>query len=147
MVRFLKVKLAYNMKKIFISTLIIAAIVACGGNEKTSSATPTNTEASNPSVAATGIETHPDFAKGYDIVMGSDCGTCHKPDAKLNGPSYTEIADKYPNEPKIIEGLAEKIIKGGSGVWGQTVMTPHPNLSTDDAIAAVKYVLLFKTKK
>jgi cytochrome c len=134
------------MKKIIVSAFVIALIVACGANENSSSSTKT-TEASTTLNTANAIESHPDFAKGYDVIMGSDCATCHKIEGKIQGPSYTEIADKYPNEPKIIEGLAEKIINGGTGVWGQLAMTPHPNLSKDDAIAAVKYILLFKTKK
>ncbi len=40
--------------------------------------------------------------------------------------------------------LAAKIIKGGSGVWGQVPMTPHPNLSVADAEQMVKYILLLK---
>jgi cytochrome c len=42
--------------------------------------------------------------------------------------------------------LADKIIKGGAGVWGQIPMTPHPNLSKQDAEQIVKYVLLLKNK-
>jgi cytochrome c len=34
--------------------------------------------------------------------------------------------------------------KGGSGVWGQVPMTPHPNLSVADAEQMVKYILLLK---
>jgi cytochrome c len=40
--------------------------------------------------------------------------------------------------------LASKIIKGGSGVWGAIPMTPHPQISEDDAKQMVKYVLLLK---
>ena len=40
--------------------------------------------------------------------------------------------------------LAEKVIKGGSGVWGAVPMTPHPQISQEDAEAMVKYVLLLK---
>ena len=40
--------------------------------------------------------------------------------------------------------LSEKIIKGGSGVWGAIPMTPHPAVKQEDAEAMVKYVLLLK---
>jgi cytochrome c len=37
--------------------------------------------------------------------------------------------------------LTKKIISGGGGVWGETVMAGHPNLSTSDAADMVKYIL------
>jgi len=40
--------------------------------------------------------------------------------------------------------LANKVIKGGSGKWGDVPMTPHPQLSMDDAKEMVKYVLSLK---
>jgi cytochrome c len=46
----------------------------------------------------------------------------------------------------IVSHLADKIISGGSGVWGEIPMIPHPSISKDDAQTMVKYVLLLKTK-
>ena len=40
--------------------------------------------------------------------------------------------------------IAEKIIKGGTGVWGSALMTPHASLAQEDAEAMVKYILLLK---
>jgi cytochrome c len=40
--------------------------------------------------------------------------------------------------------LAAKIISGGKGNWGNISMTPHPELSMDDAKAMVQYILLLK---
>ena len=40
--------------------------------------------------------------------------------------------------------LVKKIIAGGSGVWGQVPMAAHPNLSKEDALAMVKYIMLIK---
>ena len=31
--------------------------------------------------------------------------------------------------------------KGGSGVWGDAIMTPHPEIVTDDAMVMVEYIL------
>jgi cytochrome c len=42
--------------------------------------------------------------------------------------------------------LAEKVIKGGQGVWGAVPMTPHPALTQADAEQMVKYVMLLKNK-
>ena len=43
--------------------------------------------------------------------------------------------------PKNIEVLAEKIMKGGQGNWGEIPMAAHPNISMEDASAMVEYIL------
>jgi len=78
------------------------------------------------------------------LVGKSDCLTCHKVNDKLIGPSYKEVAAKYEPTEENISMLASKIIKGGKGVWGEVPMTPHPQVSEEDAKAMVKYVLLLK---
>ncbi|HCN83750.1 MAG TPA: cytochrome c class I, partial [Sphingobacteriaceae bacterium] len=45
------------------------------------------------------------------------CLVCHKLNEKLIGPAYSDVAKKYPSTPANINMLADKIIKGGSGVW------------------------------
>ena len=42
--------------------------------------------------------------------------------------------------------LAEKVVKGGTGVWGEVAMPANTVISLDDAKAAVKYVLLLRNK-
>jgi cytochrome c551/c552 len=51
------------------------------------------------------------------LMAGSDCNTCHRPDMKLVGPSFKEIANKYTAAD--VDKLADKVIKGGSGSWGE----------------------------
>jgi cytochrome c len=81
-----------------------------------------------------------------ELIAKSDCLTCHKVDEKLTGPSYREVANKYASQaPGIIPTLAEKIVKGGSGNWGEVPMLPHPTVSQADAEKMVKYILLLKT--
>jgi cytochrome c len=80
------------------------------------------------------------------LIAQSDCLTCHKVDEKAIGPAYRDVANKYSNDNQTVTMLADKIIKGGAGVWGQIPMTPHPNLSKQDAEQMVKYVLLLKNK-
>jgi cytochrome c len=64
--------------------------------------------------------------------------------AKLTGPAYKEVAAKYENTDANVTLLAEKIIKGGQGNWGNIPMTPHPTLNEADAKQMVKYILLLK---
>ncbi len=77
-------------------------------------------------------------------MAASDCFTCHKIDSKVIGPAYNDVAAKYPATEANIDTLANKIIKGGSGVWGTTPMSGHPAVSVEDAKTMVKYILSLK---
>lgn len=81
---------------------------------------------------------------GEKLIAKSDCVGCHKLDKKLIGPSYLEIAKKYANTDKNINLLADKVIKGGSGVWGTMPMSAHSSLKKEDAKSMMKYILSLK---
>lgn len=81
---------------------------------------------------------------GKALIAGSDCRTCHKDDQKLIGPAYQDVANKYENNAKNVKMLAEKVLQGGQGNWGEIPMAGHPNLSVDDASAMVAYILSMK---
>ena len=81
---------------------------------------------------------------GEKLIAKSDCIGCHKLDKKLVGPSYLDIAKKYPMNDKSIAYLSGKIIKGGSGVWGSIPMPAHASLKKNDANSMVKYILSLK---
>lgn len=89
-----------------------------------------NTEAATPE------------SEGLKLMEGMDCLSCHKVDAKLVGPSYQDVADKYTEADT--EKLAQKIIAGGKGAWGEIPMTPHAGLSDENAQKMVKYILSLK---
>jgi cytochrome c len=110
-------------------------LAACGGNDSKDTKPGTKED----------ISANPDYQKGLDLVAKNKCMTCHAIDQVVTGPAYREVAKKYANSPDtIISHLAGKIISGGNGIWGQLFMTPHPDLSKDDAEAMVKYILLLK---
>ena len=52
-----------------------------------------------------------------------------------------EVAQKYAKNPNASEYLAQKVIKGGSGVWGETAMAAHPNLPESDIRSIIQWVL------
>ena len=87
-----------------------------------------------------------DYENGLSLVAQNDCLTCHKVEEKNIGPSYREIAAKYDSSDTNIGLLANKIRKGGSGVWGTIPMTPHPQISEDDAKAMVRYIFTLKNR-
>ena len=129
------------MKKQLFSFAIIALLASCDGSGKTK--TDASTEEIKPAVAD--ISQNPDYQKGLELISKSDCLTCHKIEEILIGPSYQAVANKYENTPANVTMLAEKVIKGGSGNWGQVAMLPHAQLSQADAEQMVKYVLLLKS--
>jgi len=83
---------------------------------------------------------------GEKLINKSDCLGCHNKTNKIIGPAYVDVAKKYPATEKNINYLADKIIKGGTGVWGTMPMTAHPTLKKDDAKLMAKYILSLKKK-
>ncbi|MDJ1506225.1 ThuA domain-containing protein [Xanthocytophaga agilis] len=81
------------------------------------------------------------FASGKKLIDASDCMACHSKDKKSIGPTYRAVALKYKDDKTALEKLTKKVISGGSGVWGETAMAGHPQLSTGDASEMVKYIL------
>lgn len=132
------------MKKVLVTMMIAAGLYACGGGESTES---TETKPiSNATVEPVAPAEAPAVAKkdGKALIEASDCRTCHKDDAKLIGPAYQDVAKKYESNEANIKMLAEKIIKGGQGNWGEIPMAGHPNVSEEDASAMVEYILSMK---
>lgn len=83
------------------------------------------------------------IAEGKLLIEGSDCLGCHKLNERLIGPSYKEIAAKYENTPENVEMLADQIIKGSSGVWGDVPMPAH-GFSKENAKFMAQYILSMK---
>lgn len=85
---------------------------------------------------------------GPALIQASDCKACHQVDKYVLGPAFLDIAKRYENKPDIISKLANKIITGGTGVWGNThYMTAHPQLSKENAATIVKYILSLTEQK
>jgi len=123
------------MKKYLFIISAVAILAACGGSNS----------GDKKVTAASDITENPDYKAGLALVSKSDCLTCHKIDERLTGPPYRDVANKYAGLPDtIVTHLAGKIRTGGSGVWGEIVMLPHPAIYQADAEAMVKYILLLK---
>ena len=81
------------------------------------------------------------FKKGLDLIEASDCKSCHQRNQSSAGPAYTAIAERYSGQKEAIQTLAEKVINGGGGNWGEHSMAAHPQINLDDARLMVQYVL------
>ncbi|WP_448519536.1 ThuA domain-containing protein [Rhodoflexus sp.] len=81
------------------------------------------------------------FLAGKRLIDDSDCRACHALQQKSVGPSYTDIAKRYHQTHNAVAYLAEKIIKGGAGVWGDKGMAAHPQISLEQASEMARYIL------
>jgi cytochrome c len=129
------------MKKVLGTMAAVIFLAACGGSETKKAE---ETAAAPAATSSNDLSSNPDYTKGLALVAGSDCLTCHKTSEKNIGPAYKDVAAKYENTEENVKMLAEKVIKGGSGVWGAVPMTPHPQISQEDAEAMIKYIFLLK---
>ena len=78
---------------------------------------------------------------GKNLIAGSDCISCHKEQEKSIGPAYLDIAEKYVTNSGAADMLANKIINGGSGNWGEVAMAAHPDLGATEAKQMAEYIL------
>lgn len=81
----------------------------------------------------------PVFANA-ELAQKKNCMACHAIDKKVVGPGYKDIAAKYAGQKDAVARLAEKVIKGGSGAWGQIPM-PANTVTPDEAKTLVTWVL------
>jgi cytochrome c len=125
------------MKKLIASAIIALALFACNSAEE-------KTTSTEPEQKKNAAMDNPDYDAGLNLVAKSDCFTCHKLREKLVGPSYGDVAKKYPNTPENIDTLSNRIIHGSQGIWGPVPMTAHAAITKADAEKMVKYILLLK---
>ena len=137
------------MKNIIIAISFLAFMVSCssGGEQQPTDPDMDPTVAQDDSVykedsGDTSEETASadnSLEAGLALIEGSDCRTCHQNDTRVIGPSYKEVAEKYSEED--IDVLVSHIIDGSVGIWREIPMTPHLDLSEEDARLMVKYIL------
>lgn len=79
-----------------------------------------------------------------ELAQKKNCMACHAVDKKLVGPSYKEVAAKYAGQKDAVDKLAQKVIKGGAGVWGPVPMPANAQVNDAEAKALVQWVLTQK---
>lgn len=104
-------------------------------------------EGFDKTMIAQGHQKNINFSSGKRMIENNDCSACHSVAAKSIGPSYTEISKKYKKNRQNISLLANKIINGGGGVWGEQAMAAHPDLAEEDAKSIVDYILSINDDK
>jgi cytochrome c len=139
------------MKKLFVLIAMVGIIswtmTSCG-EKKEAKEEEGEEEYDDYETAEPKKESSEDLIKqGQALVDASDCKTCHHPTNKIVGPAHGEVAKKYEFTKANVSMLAEKIIKGGQGVWGEIPMTAHPDISKADAEKMAMYVLSLDGEK
>ena len=87
--------------------------------------------------------TLPAFASP-ELAQKKNCTACHAADKKLVGPSFKDIAAKYGGQAGAINVLAQKVVKGGAGVWGPVPMPANTQVSDADAKQLVQWIMTLK---
>jgi len=73
------------------------------------------------------------------LAKSKGCLGCHAVDKKILGPAYKDVAAKYAGQD-VVDQLAQKVVKGGGGVWGQMPMPPN-SVTLEEAKKLVQWVL------
>jgi cytochrome c len=137
------------MKKLVAMLFAAAIIYSCGDDSsknESEGSKPADTAGTTTAPAPAAPDAAADNEKALTLIGSSDCTTCHAIDRKVIGPAYKDVAKKYEDTPANVDTLISKIKHGGSGNWGNLVMTPHPDLPEEDARIMVKYILSLKNQ-
>lgn len=78
------------------------------------------------------------------LAKAKNCLACHSVDKKIVGPAYKDVAKKYAGQKDAEAKLAEKVIKGGKGAWGDVPMPPNASVKPEEATKLVKWILSLK---
>jgi len=89
------------------------------------------------------VATLPAMAQ-LELAQSKNCLACHAVDKKLVGPAYKDVANKYRGQPGAVDKLAQKIMKGGSGVWGPVPMPANTQVNEAEAKKLAAWVLSLK---
>jgi cytochrome c len=90
-----------------------------------------------------GAAAAPAFAQA-DLAQKKNCMACHAIDKKVLGPAYKDVAAKYAGQKDAVDKLAAKVVKGGTGVWGNIPMPENPQVTEAEAKQLVTWILTLK---
>ena len=83
----------------------------------------------------------PVLAPGLELMRRTTCFACHQANLKSAGPAYLEVARRHAADPAAPARLAQKIMSGGAGVWGEIPMPPHPQHTAAECAQMVDWIL------
>lgn len=74
-------------------------------------------------------------------LRDAGCTACHDSTRRIIGPTWQEVAKRYAGNPAAPGLLADRVIKGSSGAWGQVPMPPSLKISRAEAEELLREVL------
>jgi cytochrome c len=80
------------------------------------------------------------------LLLKNNCLACHTIDKRKYGPILRDISGKYSGDTTASDKLVAKIKAGGTGVWGEDVMPPQPQVSDVEAKQIVQLILSLQPK-
>ena len=83
---------------------------------------------------------HKSSVNGLSLIDNSGCKACHAFEKASVGPAYQEVAKRYEDTEENKQMLVTKILKGGSGNWGDRAM-PAQAVSQEEAEIIVDYLM------
>jgi len=90
---------------------------------------------------ATMLASIPHQRRPEDLAREANCMACHAVDAKMVGPSFREVGEKYRGRPGVAEMLVGRVKNGTSGVWGDVPMPANAAIADDDIRVIVNWIL------
>ncbi len=78
---------------------------------------------------------------GSRLIAQTTCLACHMTQQKSIGPTYMDVSQKYKGQLGARERLAQKILLGGVGNWGEVPMPPHPQHNFEETQQMVDAIL------
>jgi cytochrome c len=90
------------------------------------------------------VSTHGVAQADTVLAKARNCIACHSVDAKVVGPGFRSIADRYAGQKGAEEMLAQKIRAGGVGKWGSIPMPANLQVSESEALTLSKWVISLK---
>lgn len=76
-----------------------------------------------------------------NLLTQSTCLSCHHSKEKSLGPSYAAVALRYEKVKDADKLLAQKILNGGAGAWGEIPMPAHPQFNEEQLSQMVDAIL------
>ncbi|HJV61920.1 MAG TPA: c-type cytochrome [Albitalea sp.] len=96
------------------------------------------------SIVILALAAAPAFAGPAELAQQKNCLACHAVDKKVVGPAYKDVAAKYAGQKDAVDKLTQKVLKGGSGVWGAVPMPANPQVNEAEAKQLVQWILTQK---
>jgi cytochrome c len=79
-----------------------------------------------------------------ELARSKICMGCHDVKEKKIGPSFKDVAVRYAGQKDAAPRLADKVVRGGAGVWGVLPMPANPRVSPEEARQLVAWILTLR---